>query len=258
MLLRWWVVCISLMVGGCVPLPEPTPLPTTTLIPSTPVITAFPPTHTPTATPKSALVFPSDLDRSIAVDTQPSNITLQARNMVEYAAMAFDVSVDQVAVLEFSQVLWFSADLGCEASPIDFLTPVPIEGFRMVLKVDAQIRVLHQANGGSPKTCEDQKPLRGKKQGLILNDPIAEEFVALAKAQLVNELPPSVAIDVGEVRAYTWLDSSLGCPFPNQRYSEGESEGYRIVLRANEQEYLFHTAFDRMIRCAAEHEVLPH
>ncbi|MFZ4828940.1 MAG: hypothetical protein ACOYLB_16440 [Phototrophicaceae bacterium] len=256
---RWWALWGSLILGACAPSIEPLPLPTTTLIPSTPITTPLPPTPLPTLTPNSHLALPSDLSvrQSTGTDEATESIVSQAQSMVRYGATTWGVSLDQITVLEFSRVVWFSADLGCVGSVGDSLTPVPIEGFRMVIKVDAQTHVLHQANGGNPKTCEDQRPLRGEKYGLVLNDPIAEEFIALAKAQLADELPTSATIELEEIRAYTWLDSSLGCPFPNQRYSDGDSAGYRIVLRANNQRYFFHTAFDRMIRCVAEYEVLP-
>ncbi len=254
-----WVLWGSLILGACVPSVEPPPLPTTTLIPATPIFTPLPPTPPSSPAPSSGLVLPADLStgQRIVIDVESASRVAQALSMIDYASRTWGGSIDQFTVLEFSRVIWYSADLGCGGSTRDFVTPVPIEGFRIVLRAAAQTYILHQANGGNPKRCEDQQPLRGEKYGLVLNDPVAEEFIELAKAQLRDELPPSAIIELEELRAYTWSDSSLGCPLPNQRYSEGEYVGYRIVLRVNTQRALFHTTFDSLIRCEAEYETLP-
>jgi hypothetical protein len=53
---------------------------------------------------------------------------------------------------------------------------------------------------------------------------------------------------VGQVE---WSDGSLGCPEPGKAYTEAVEPGYRVVLRAGEQTYEYHTAQDRFVLCEA-------
>ena len=89
-------------------------------------------------------------------------------------------------------------------------------------------------------------------------DPLADELVFIAQ-RLVAEATglPTRRIQVVEVQAYTWRDSSLGCPLPDQFVTQVETPGYRIVLMAGEDEYLFHTDIDRVLRCDPANEILP-
>jgi hypothetical protein len=89
-------------------------------------------------------------------------------------------------------------------------------------------------------------------------DPVATELVALAQRRLAQDLNlPTRRIQVVEVTSYVWQDASLGCPLPGESYAQVIVDGYRIVLSAGDQEYLFHTDFDRVIPCDAENEQLP-
>ncbi len=91
-----------------------------------------------------------------------------------------------------------------------------------------------------------------------LSDPVASELVALAQRRLAQDLGlPAQRIRLVEVTAVIWPDTSLGCPQPGETYAQGTFDGYRIVLSASDQEYIFHTDFDRAIPCAAEDERLP-
>jgi hypothetical protein len=91
-----------------------------------------------------------------------------------------------------------------------------------------------------------------------LSDPVAAELVALAQRRMAQDLGlPVQRIHLVEVTAVTWPDTSLGCPQTDEIYAQGTFDGYRIVLSASGQEYIFHTDFDRAIPCAAEDERLP-
>ena len=54
-----------------------------------------------------------------------------------------------------------------------------------------------------------------------------------------------------------WRDSSLGCPLEDQSYHEAEIVGYRLVVTAGEQEYIYHSDSTNVYPCTAENEVLP-
>jgi len=68
---------------------------------------------------------------------------------------------------------------------------------------------------------------------------------------------PTRRVQTISVEAYTWRDSSLGCPLPNQLVTEVETPGYRILLQAGDSEYLFHTDIDRVLACDPTNEILP-
>jgi ABC-type transport system substrate-binding protein len=53
------------------------------------------------------------------------------------------------------------------------------------------------------------------------------------------------------VEARDWPDSSLGCPQPGRAYSQIITPGYRLVVRANGQEYEYHTSArtTMIVRC---------
>jgi hypothetical protein len=92
----------------------------------------------------------------------------------------------------------------------------------------------------------------------LQTDPVAAELVALAQRRVAQDLGlPTRRIRLVEVSAYAWNDTSLGCPLPGEVYTPLIVDGYRIVLTAGEQEYIFHTDFDRVIACDAANEQLP-
>ena len=89
-------------------------------------------------------------------------------------------------------------------------------------------------------------------------DPVAAELVGLAQRRVAETTNlPVRRIQVVEVKSYTWTDVSLGCPLPNETYAQQEVDGYRIVLSANDQQFIFHTDFDRVVACDAANEKLP-
>jgi hypothetical protein len=89
-------------------------------------------------------------------------------------------------------------------------------------------------------------------------DPVAAELVGLAQRRVAETTNlPVRRIQVIEVKPYRWTDVSLGCPIPNEVYAQQEVDGYRIVLSANDQQFIFHTDFDRVVACDAANEKLP-
>ncbi len=91
-----------------------------------------------------------------------------------------------------------------------------------------------------------------------LDDPVAAELVGLAQRRVAETTNlPVRRVEVVEVQSYQWTDVSLGCPGPDKSYAQQDVDGYRIVLRANDQEFIFHTDFDRVVACDAANEKLP-
>lgn len=93
----------------------------------------------------------------------------------------------------------------------------------------------------------------------VLNvDPVAAELAMLAQRRVAQDLGlPVRGVRVLEVESYTWTDTSLGCPIAGETYTAIAVYGYRIVLAAGDNQYIFHTDPDRVLPCDAANEQLP-
>lgn len=95
-------------------------------------------------------------------------------------------------------------------------------------------------------------------EALLAQDAIAAELVGMAQRDVAEALDlPTRRVRVVDVRPVVWTDTSLNCPLPDQVVTEMEIDGYRIVLEAADQEYLFHTDVDRVVPCNPVNEKLP-
>ena len=93
---------------------------------------------------------------------------------------------------------------------------------------------------------------------LLAQDAIAAELVGMAQRDVAEALDlPTRRVRVVDVRPVVWTDTSLNCPLPDQVVTASEIDGYRIVLEAADQEYLFHTDVDRVVPCNPVNEQLP-
>lgn len=58
-------------------------------------------------------------------------------------------------------------------------------------------------------------------------------------------------IDAGPLHEVTWSDGSLGCPEPGMSYPQALTEGYRVILTADGEEYAYHSGADgELVYCA--------
>lgn len=82
---------------------------------------------------------------------------------------------------------------------------------------------------------EDDGADSGSSQALLGDE------VMTAIDALIEEL--GIERDTIEVRVtelVTWPDASIGCPQPDEVYTQALVEGYRIVLSADGQQFTFH------------------
>ncbi len=76
--------------------------------------------------------------------------------------------------------------------------------------------------------------------------PETEQVMRLAVEDLAERLDlPPAEIRLVSVEAVDWPDTSLGCPQPGMMYAQVITPGYRVVLKAEGQEYEYHTDMDR-------------
>jgi hypothetical protein len=188
-------------------------------------------------------------------------IPAQARPLLQRAlddlAAHLSISSSDIRVLRLERAVWTSIDLGCgEASAAANLE---IAGFRFLLEADSDIYEYHTDDRSSVRLCETVGSVAGETEDLTLEiDPVAAGTVALAQRRLADQLDlPQSRIRVVDVMPVTWTDSSLGCPQPGQEYAPITIGGYRIVLAAGDEEYIFHSDSTQVLGCSAENERLP-
>lgn len=166
---------------------------------------------------------------------------------------------DSIQLVRLESAVWTTIDLGCGEQTQPIAGSLAIEGFRIVLAAEGEVYEYHTDNRSSIRLCEETGAVFGSTQNLLLEtDPVALGLVSLAQRRLSAELDlPPRRIQVVDIRAYEWTDSSLGCPLPRQNYTPVSINGYRIVMSTGDVEYIFHTDSDQLIVCDPENESLP-
>jgi hypothetical protein len=156
-------------------------------------------------------------------------------------------------------LLW-SVLAGCSeqklASPLPTLTLVPPT--ETAIPTDSPATPTTDPELTSPETlltAAAPTTQGGSVATPLADDPIAAELVLLAQQQIAADLGISIRrVRLVSIEPTRWADSSLGCPQPDQVYTQIEVDGYRIELRAAESTYVFHTDFDRVVPCDQDFE----
>ena len=257
LLLLW--VCIAGVLNACSTSSQTTstPIPTLTLIPatSTPTPTAVSPTKTiPVRTNPDTLPITPSPTQSVGVEQTVRVLVGQA---VDALAQELDMDEDQVTLVEVQNVTWSSPDLGC--TPVNFPgVTAAVEGYRLLFEVEGDFYIFHTDRGSELRQCDTEDAGIGMSQSLVDIDPVAAEFVALARRRVQTAVEvDSDEISLVSVRAYRWTDTSLGCPLAGNTYESAEVDGYRIVLETSDETFIFHTSFEQLVSCDASREVLP-
>lgn len=95
----------------------------------------------------------------------------------------------------------------------------------------------------------------------IVPEPTAvHELVSLARKDLAHQLSvPIEQIELLEVRAVTWPDTSLGCAEPGKTYAQVPQEGVLIRLRVDGQMVFYHSGLDQEpFLCERTSQIVPH
>ncbi|MFN8376509.1 MAG: hypothetical protein U0694_27020 [Anaerolineae bacterium] len=253
--LRWATAGLALAIAACsAPAPTAT-APTQVLIPAPPTSTAV--TATPSETPPPILA-PGDIVNPeatpIAEDLQPI-----VQQIIDDLASSIDVDTESIQVVRLESAFWMTDELGCGAQSTQ--ASERGEGYQIILFANNTFYEYHTAGSERYLRCETIDPTAAATLavGILLEvDPVAAELVLLAQQRVAAELDlPLRRIRAVDVRQIRWTDSSLGCPQPDQSYTQVITEGYRIVVSAGDQEYIFHSDFDRLLLCDPEREQLP-
>jgi len=233
-----------ILLSACTP--TATPFPAMTLIVDvSPTATlnaasATPAPLTPTALPDEPL-----LSSEIALD---SNITLRLRQDL---AQETGIALGDIRLVHVKAAEWHTDALGCRETPSE----VVITGTDVELLAGQSVYTYH-VSGDRMQRCDKREPVHGPL--LMAVDPAALEMVLLAQQHVGQTLDlPTRRIQLVDVLAYTWVDTSLGCPAPKQSYVSRPINGYRVIVSAGTDVFAFHTDSERLIPCEAGREVLP-
>ena len=255
--LRWlavWAVCMLVLVAcdGVRRSSAPTVVPTRTLIPPTATPTPPPVVATPTATD---LPSPATLAAATAAAERLSPV-LAMIDITTRDLAAQGVPLAEVRLLSVDGFTWPETSWGCgtdEEAGAAGHRP----GYRIVYSAGDRFYIYHTDLEGTFALCDDPAWLT-HEGAPILVDPIAEEMVALCRADAARRTGlDASAIRLTSVVTITWPDDSVGCPQPGIHYEQHETPGYRVVLRAGEQTLIYHTSARHVVLCPPEQALLP-
>ncbi|MBZ0294432.1 MAG: hypothetical protein K8L99_17850 [Anaerolineae bacterium] len=255
------LLLVAFALASCGAGVTPSPVPTLTLISVTETPTPVPVTMPPSATSPS-LLSPGDI---VTPTTASAGVLIpeDARGVVELSiadlAAQLEVQPTAIELVRLGSAVWSSADLGCgdgRATPTNDLT---IGGFRLTLAYEGDFYEYHTNLHTAVRQCDDEQSVTGRNEALLIErDPVAAELVLLAQSQLARQLDLATQrIRIVDITSYTWPDSSLGCPLEDQTYTTIDIPGYRILLEAGDNTYLFHSDSEQLLPCDLADEVLP-
>jgi hypothetical protein len=176
---------------------------------------------------------------------------------VDDLAASLEIEPSEIELVLLEAMTWTNHDLGCSVAGLADLEQA-VDGYRLLLLVGETAYEYHTDSGTTIRQCGPEGTNVDSTSLLVEIDPVAAELVALAQRRLAQELDvPTRRVRVVEVTPRTWDDSSLGCPVEGQDYSSVQIDGYRIVLAVGDDEYIFHTDFDRLMPCDLGSATLP-
>lgn len=168
-------------------------------------------------------------------------------------AQRLQVDADRILLGQVVPATWTHPDLGCGNSN-DFVQA--IDGYVLAWIVNNHVYDVHTRGESDYVLCSGYQIISGDL--LLAVDAIAADLFGLVQRRLSNELDlPQQRIRLVDAYAVTWPDNSLGCPQPDEDYTDAELRGYRIEVLVGETTYIFHTDDSRLVACTPEREVLP-
>lgn len=168
-----------------------------------------------------------------------------AERAVATLADELQVPKDRVLVDTVRAVEWRDSSLGCPKPGIayrDVITP----GYKVTLRVDRQVHVVHDA-GNRSFVCRQDKAMGGitPQRDLSFGPQMVEARKDLAGRLHVTEREILFQSSEGK----TWSDASLGCPEPGVQYAQAEVRGWVLAFRHKQRVYTYHTDLTRTIPC---------
>ena len=168
-----------------------------------------------------------------------------AERAVTTLAEELGVPKDKVLVDTVRAVQWSDSSLGCPKPGMayrDVITP----GYKVTLRVDRQVQVVHEA--GQPHVRVPARQGAGRYHAAArprFGPQMVEARKDLAGRLHVTEREILFQSSEGK----TWSDASLGCPESGVQYAQAEVRGWVLVFRHKQRVYTYHTDLTRTIPC---------
>lgn len=204
-------------------------------------VTASPPSSPP-ATPRPS---PSGTARGTAARaTAPAAYPPVVGLAVNALAADLRIPTEQIEVLRVEPKDWPDSGLGCPEpgrAYLDVITP----GYVIFLGVGGRQFEYHSDRAKLVVRCDS-----ARATPTVRTTPMTaySDVVRLAIADLAGKLQlRPEEITVRQVDETEWPDSSLGCPEPGRAYLQVITPGYRVVLGARGQQYVYHTDRQNMV-----------
>lgn len=266
---KTWLLGTLILIGvlvACSPMQTPVPIATATVIASTSTTTATP--NTPTAIPPpsstpiefstpQSQVISTILETNIEINTQLT------RAIISDLANYLNISTNRVQVVSVENAEWGENTLGCidnsvyqEAIIRTTLDTTQVEGLRYTLLVGNTIYEYHTENTDRYLRCQEQRIV--SDEVLVAVDPLAAEILGVVQALLAEELDlSSRRVQLVNMQPVTWSDTSLGCPSPDQTYTQVDIQGYHIVVTVADVLYVYHSDSNTAYPCPVEQSIIP-
>jgi len=199
-------------------------------------------------------VRPGDLITPTVESPQDRMTTLA----IQDAADDLGLAPADVTVATVTEATWRDpATLDCEVEA-DLMQPAQYDGYEIILTVRDRVLLYHTDRDATVRRCFNRPFNQVPGEILIRFDPIASDLLAGARQQLSTTLDiPPRRVMLAEMNLVIWPDNSLGCPQAGQSYTAMRLTGYRLVLRVEDTEYIYHSDTERLVPCDPEDVVLP-
>jgi hypothetical protein len=171
----------------------------------------------------------------------------RAAAVIAIDALAAEIGIarDRVLVDTVRAVEWRDSSLGCPKPGVAYLDVIA-SGHRVLLRVDRQVHVVHEA-GNRAFVCVQTKAMGGITPQRDLS--FGPQMVA-ARRDLAGRLGVTereILFLSGEGK--TWNDASLGCPEPGVTYTQAQVRGWVLSFGHRQKVFTYHTDLDRTIPC---------
>lgn len=172
-----------------------------------------------------------------------------AEELVQKARQALAARLDQmdeaITLIDVESAEWPTAAMGCPESD-KMYAQVITPGYIVRLKTNGEVYEAHVSRRGQVVFCDEEQ------ESMKMEVPAeADRAVMAAKQDLASRVGVDVEdVQIAEIEAVEWPDSSLGCPEPGKMYLQVITSGYRVVLQAQGQTFEYHTdRGDRAVFC---------
>lgn len=176
-----------------------------------------------------------------------------AEAAVHDLVMRLGVERRNVLVMRVEEITIPAADFGCPGAPeVQGLerTSDLVPGQEIVLGVGGR-EFIYRAHGLQVVPCVPPAPfsdLDFPQESGLPGAPLDN-----AKLDLSRRMGIAIAsVKVESVQAVEWPDASLGCPQPGMMYAQVITPGYRILLKAGDEAYEYHSDAERVVLCQPE------